>query len=125
MSESHKTPLIAILAQMQELDTKQLRAIEYEARRLIEEQEEQQFQPEAKAGEIERRTLGSWCYIHQLINCGKAACKKCSGRHYKHGPYWYAYSKVNGKVRSIYIGKTLKLIDSPPASTAVTFQPEQ
>jgi hypothetical protein len=65
-----------------------------------------------KPGELERRTLADWCYILQLVNCGKGKCRLCSGIHYKHGPYWYGYRRIEGKMRSIYVGKTWRPIDS-------------
>ena len=34
------------------------------------------------------------------IRCGRAGCSKCP-----HGPYWYAYFREGGKLRSRYIGK--------------------
>lgn len=36
--------------------------------------------------------------------CGKA-CKGCP-----HGPYWYAYWRQNGRLRSQYIGKEFKTL---------------
>jgi hypothetical protein len=44
-------------------------------------------------------------YRRQLVRCGKAGCTKCP-----HGPYWYAYWREGGRVRSRYVGKEL-----PPA----------
>jgi hypothetical protein len=34
------------------------------------------------------------------VKCGKPDCKRC-----KHGPYYYAYWKENGKLKKKYIGK--------------------
>lgn len=41
-------------------------------------------------------------YRRQLVRCGKAGCTKCP-----HGPYWYAYWREDGRIRSRYIGKEL------------------
>jgi hypothetical protein len=35
----------------------------------------------------------------EYVKCGELDCKK------KHGPYYYAYWKANGKLRKKYIGK--------------------
>lgn len=36
------------------------------------------------------------------VRCGKEGCTRCP-----HGPYWYAYWREDGRVRSRYIGKEL------------------
>jgi len=41
-------------------------------------------------------------YRRQLIRCGKRACSTCP-----HGPYWYAFWRQDGRVRSRYVGKEL------------------
>ncbi|MBE9014124.1 hypothetical protein IQ250_28445 [Pseudanabaenaceae cyanobacterium LEGE 13415] len=46
-------------------------------------------------------------YQLERRRCGKKACK-CVGadlRSSGHGPYWYAYWKESGKLRTQYIGK--------------------
>jgi DNA-binding SARP family transcriptional activator/tetratricopeptide (TPR) repeat protein len=53
-------------------------------------------------------------YHQQISFCGKPRCRKCSIG-VGHGPYWYAYSTVNGRTTRTYIGKRL-----PP-----DVQPEQ
>jgi hypothetical protein len=45
---------------------------------------------------------GKVTYRLQSVNCGKPACARCP-----HGPYWYAYWREGGKVRSRYIGRKL------------------
>lgn len=43
----------------------------------------------------------------EYIRCGKARCRCMKGGQ-PHGPYWYGYwREKGGKVRSVYIGKTL------------------
>lgn len=46
-------------------------------------------------------------YQHEKRRCGKTACRCSEGNLSKvgHGPYWYAYWKENGRLRSQYIGK--------------------
>jgi hypothetical protein len=39
-------------------------------------------------------------YRLETVRCGKAACQSCP-----HGPYWYAYWREDGKLRSRYVGK--------------------
>ena len=41
-------------------------------------------------------------YRHESVTCGKPGCKSCP-----HGPYWYAYYREDGKLRSRYIGREL------------------
>jgi hypothetical protein len=41
-------------------------------------------------------------YRQQHVKCGKAGCRTCP-----HGPYWYAYWREDGRLRSRYIGKEL------------------
>jgi hypothetical protein len=43
-------------------------------------------------------------YRQQWVRCGKKTCTRCP-----HGPYWYAYWREEGRVRSGYLGK------QPPA----------
>lgn len=46
--------------------------------------------------------MGKVSYRSESVRCGKAGCTKCP-----HGPYWYAYWREDGVVRSRYIGKNL------------------
>jgi hypothetical protein len=41
-------------------------------------------------------------YRLQSVRCGKRGCTRCP-----HGPYWYAYWREGGRVRTRYIGKDL------------------
>ena len=63
------------------------------------------------AGEI--ITQGNISYRPERIKCGKKNCKCAAGE--LHGPYWYAYWREGGKVKSRYIGKQLKPV-APPAT---------
>lgn len=45
---------------------------------------------------------GAVAYRLKPIRCGKPGCTRCP-----HGPYWYAYWRESGRVRSRYIGKDL------------------
>lgn len=39
-------------------------------------------------------------FRQEYVKCGKSHCRSCP-----HGPYWYAYRKVGGKLRKRYVGK--------------------
>lgn len=54
-----------------------------------------------------REVIRSITYQLERVKCGKPGCKKCSNGT-GHGPYWYAYWRENGRVKSKYIGKELK-----------------
>ena len=41
-------------------------------------------------------------YRLEEVRCGKQRCTSCP-----HGPYWYAYFREGGKLRSRYIGRDL------------------
>lgn len=41
-------------------------------------------------------------YRLQRVKCGKVGCTRCP-----HGPYWYAYWREGGRVRTRYIGREL------------------
>jgi hypothetical protein len=45
---------------------------------------------------------GKVSYRLEAVNCGKPGCSRCP-----HGPYWYAYWREGGRVRSRYIGRRL------------------
>ena len=44
-------------------------------------------------------------YSQQFRRCGRAACPRCGQGLPGHGPYWYAYWREEGRLRSRYIGK--------------------
>ena len=56
------------------------------------------------AAELARRVPAGATLRLQLVQCGKPHCKKW------HGPYWYAFWKVNGKTRSAYVGSRERLV---------------
>jgi hypothetical protein len=41
-------------------------------------------------------------YRQEPVRCGRKNCTRCP-----HGPYWYAYWREDGRLRSRYIGKEL------------------
>jgi hypothetical protein len=51
-------------------------------------------------------------YQHQYRRCGDPSCHCHRGE--KHGPYLYAYWRMDGKIVSAYVGRT----EPAPASKA-------
>jgi len=57
---------------------------------------------------VESKRIGDKIYQLERVRCGKPGCK-CAGENgVFHGPYWYAYWRDTGKLKSRYIGKILK-----------------
>ena len=57
----------------------------------------------------ERQPAATVTYRLQPVRCGKRGCTRCP-----HGPYWYAYWREDGRLRSRYIGKTLPAAEAAP-----------
>jgi hypothetical protein len=51
-------------------------------------------------------------YRREAVRCGKANCTRCP-----HGPYWYAYWRENGRLRSRYLGSAKAGEPHPPPPT--------
>lgn len=67
------------------------------------EKENEQFPRLVKGREVLKiRPAGKITYQLEKVSCGKPNCEKCP-----HGPYWYGYKRVNGKLVSFYVGKEL------------------
>jgi len=45
-------------------------------------------------------------YSQQYRRCGKTGCSVCRADARGHGPYWYAYWREGGRLRSRYLGKS-------------------
>lgn len=56
--------------------------------------------PDFEIGSAANRNKATYRLEH--VRCGKRGCTRCP-----HGPYWYAYWREDGRLRSRYIGKTL------------------
>lgn len=54
---------------------------------------------------VEERTVENRTYRLEGVRCGKEKCKCARGK--SHGPYWYSYTRIKGKVKSQYVGKNL------------------
>lgn len=87
----------ALIRQIRSLDEFDLRRLLIFARGLL---VQRGFTAEAAGGQ-ERRP-GKVTYRLESVRCGKAGCTTCP-----HGPYWYAYWREGGRLRSRYIGRRL------------------
>lgn len=60
---------------------------------------------------VETARLGDRLYQLERVRCGKLGCK-CAGETGElHGPYWYAYWREEGKLKSRYVGKRLRQLE--------------
>jgi hypothetical protein len=48
----------------------------------------------------EQEQRGKVTFRQEHVRCGREGCTRCP-----HGPYWYAYWREAGRLRSRYIGK--------------------
>ena len=92
----------ALIKQVRALDEFDLRRLQIFIRGLL-------VDDEPVAAEVV--TPPAVTYRHEKVRCGKPGCKSCP-----HGPYWYAYWREGGRVRSRYIGRRLPDEDEPPTS---------
>jgi hypothetical protein len=78
-----------------------------------------------KAGRevIEQKKERGISYQLEKVKCGKKKCKCAEGA--LHGPYWYAYWRDGKRVKSKYIGRTLKKIDWSQEKSYPTLQPSK
>lgn len=60
---------------------------------------------------VTTQRIGDRLYQLERVRCGKVGCK-CAGEAGElHGPYWYAYWRDQGKLKSRYVGKRWRSID--------------
>lgn len=83
-----------LIREVRALDRYDLRRLQIFVRGLLMD-DEPQVEPSATAAP-------TVTYRQEGVRCGKAGCTRCP-----HGPYWYAYWRQEGKLRSRYIGRTL------------------
>ena len=48
---------------------------------------------------------GGGSYVLQKVKCGKPSCRCAKPGGELHGPYWYLFTKKDGKTKSKYVGK--------------------
>ena len=92
-----------LIRTVRSLDEYDLRRLLIFVRGLLVQHGDERPDPEPSSGP------GSVSYRLESVACGKPGCTKCP-----HGPYWYAYWREGGRVRSRYIGKRLPAAARPP-----------
>jgi len=75
------------------------------------EQLETQLDARDRAGQKGAEVLeveparGGGSYVLQKVRCGKPTCRCARIGGELHGPYWYLFTKKDGKTTSKYVGK--------------------
>lgn len=88
-----------LIREIRALDTYDLRRLQMLIRGLLAEEDE----PQAGAPpRQEGPAVGKVTLRQETVRCGKDGCTRCP-----HGPYWYAYWREDGRMRSRYVGKDL------------------
>jgi hypothetical protein len=97
-SEGLKRRLEALREQRAGID----RAIEH-----LEAQIEAEERAEKRGAEVleVEPARGDGSYVLQKVKCGKPSCRCARPGGELHGPYWYLFTKKDGKTRSKYVGK--------------------
>jgi hypothetical protein len=99
-----------LIRRVRALDEYDLRRLQIFVRGLLVARRDEHELP----AEDERR--GKVTYREELVRCGKERCTRCP-----HGPYWYAYWREGGRLRSRYIGK--RAPDAPDLGSPVRPEP--
>ena len=99
--------LIRIKQAVRRLSLGQLRRLDEWLHELINKAEESERTQHAPSHNyvVEERTGENKTYRLESVRCGKEKCKCTRGG--LHGPYWYSYARVKGRIKSQYIGKKL------------------
>ncbi len=90
-----------LLAELRKLDDPDLRRVLIFVRGLL------RSRGDEASSDFASDETGPVTYRLESVKCGKRGCTKCP-----HGPYWYAYWREDGKVRSRYIGPELPAKES-------------
>jgi hypothetical protein len=88
-----------LIRQVRGLDEYDLRRLMIFARGLLVTREGPEFETSSLG------PRGKVTFRQESVRCGRANCTRCP-----HGPYWYAYWRESGKLRSRYIGKQLPAV---------------
>jgi len=83
-----------LIRELRALDAYDLRRLQIVVRGLLDDDDESPVRDGRRAGKVTFR--------QQTVRCGKKGCTSCP-----HGPYWYAYWREDGRMRSKYVGKEL------------------
>lgn len=87
-----------LIRQIRALDRYDLRRLEILIKGMLVQQGNNNGEPDDRSS----GGPGKVSYRLEPVNCGKPGCSRCP-----HGPYWYAYWREDGRVRSKYIGRQL------------------
>jgi hypothetical protein len=85
-----------LIRRVRSLDEYDLRRLMIFVRGLLVARAESEEDPETAA------PPGKVTFRQERVRCGRASCTRCP-----HGPYWYAYWREDGRLRSRYVGKEL------------------
>jgi hypothetical protein len=94
-----------LIRQVRVLDEYDLRRLMIFARGLLVARQGREF--DDGTGEAGSSTRGKVTFRQERVRCGRKSCTRCP-----HGPYWYAYWRENGRLRSRYVGKELPTVGS-------------
>ncbi|TFH54295.1 MAG: hypothetical protein E4G89_00290 [Methanothrix sp.] len=72
----------------------------------LEAQIEAQERAEKRGAEVLEVEPARGSYVLQRVKCGKPSCRCARPGGELHGPYWYLFTKKDGKTRSKYVGKS-------------------
>ncbi len=99
--------LIQIKHSLRKLSLDKLRRLDEWLHELIRRVEEvnRAEKPPARKQTVAEQTLDNKTYRLESIRCGKEKCRCSRGQ--MHGPYWYSYTRVAGRLKSLYVGKKL------------------
>jgi hypothetical protein len=87
-----------LIRRVRVLDEYDLRRLMIFVRGLLVARQGKDFDPEA----TEEAARGRVTFRQERVRCGRPNCTRCP-----HGPYWYAYWREDGRLRSRYVGKDL------------------
>ena len=90
-----------LLSRIRRLDEHDLRRLVIFVRGLLVARHGHETREPGKRGKV--------TYRQERVRCGREGCTGCP-----HGPYWYAYWREAGRVRSRYIGKDLRGVRPTP-----------
>ena len=91
----------ALLRSLRDLDEYDLRRLIIYVQGLLADTDGPQFETPPDPDELtENAGRPKVTYRQQSVRCGKDGCTTCP-----HGPYWYAYWREDGRLRSRYVGK--------------------
>lgn len=86
-----------LIRELRGLDEYDLRRLMIFVRGLLVARQGQDLEVEASP-----EPKGKVTFRQERVRCGRPNCARCP-----HGPYWYAYWREGGRLRSRYIGKRL------------------